>query len=94
MSQLKTVETKRLTAKRFITLTSEQWNDFIQYGSFLAKVYSSYSLRVNDSLSLTTKMDSLTYQFNPMKDVIVSFVDEAHSSPREGGYIEVLFKIL
>lgn len=93
MSGIKTVNTIRLTAQRYIELTSEQWREFRCAGEFKTKVYPSYSLCVTDKLYLTCKFDPEMVAINPRVEVIVHKVDDSHADMRLGGYNEVLLSI-
>jgi hypothetical protein len=91
MDQIKAVNTIRLTAQRYIELTTAQWMEFSATGEFKTKVYPSYSLCVTDKLFLTCKFDPINIACNPKLEVYVHAVDSSHSNPQQGGYNFVVF---
>jgi len=94
MPTLKHVNTIRLTGQRYIELTKEQWVSFNETNSFIALVYPSYSLRIDDCIILTCKIDPIYFNSNPKEEVKVKALDNSHILVKNGGYLKVEFSLL
>jgi hypothetical protein len=89
---IKRIDTVRLTGMRYLNLTADQIGSFYQTNLFVAKVYSEYSVRINDTIYLHCPFDPVRVQFNAQLEAKVSNIDGSHAPKWQGGYLIIFLK--